>query len=1082
MAGLASFSLAQGTLTTSDGMTLSLSSTGSISTLKAGSTNYASAIPSGFFVRELAATTSNLVPNGSFESGTSTPTSWSYTNNSIGTWSIDATTSSAGSRSMKLNIPGTTARTGSPNITSSNISVNPNTPYTFTYNVRTSGLSYPFTIFLYEVDSVGNSIRRALSSQTGTNGWLSNPLTVTFVSGANASYVYCVGFVYNGYGTAWLDDVQLVDVFGGNQPINFTGSVTSTGGVLTQTASHNNLNLSATFTSVGSAIRVDATLTDTTGTDRALELAYQLPLDVPGWTWDNDIITPVTIVNSVRYQYLDPSFTGGQSHSVYPFADVRNASAAFSLAVPMGPQMDRLSYDTGDGLRVAWDIGLSAAATKTPSKASVSFWIYSANPAWGLRSAAQKYYALNPGSFSSATAKIGSWELENNNPLSTVPNSQDFGMAFEEGDGELAFDNAHGILGLHYVDPSGWFRPFPGYTSQPSYSTLINTLNNDACCGTGSTTDSTPVTEMAQAVINSSPYNAAGNYEVLDNPYFWYNSYAQIYPVSPDPDIPAPSKYSVIKKYSVDNRISAAQSAGNSLGGIFLDDLTWVFSTLENYRRPLWAYSNVPLSFSYKTRKVTLFNGFSLGEFTVGISSYVHSKGIILSGSMGPPGTLTWFGANVDMMGGEVTDPAESFDKAYTRRTLSYGKQWSNLFVSKTGIAPSQTDVQTYLRQALLLGYFPGFNGIYWDNSAAYERDRSLFQQYIPLIKNEATAGWQPVTYVTSTDSATLIERFGSPSTFYFSAQNTGSSTSSPQFTIDGASLGIATTATVAVKELLSNQTLTVTRSGSNLSLSDSLSAGETSLYRVTVSGSAAPVADFTWAPACQTCQSSMQFTDTSTNSPTSWLWNFGDGATSTLQNPQHSFAASGHYAVALTATNSAGSGGTTKIVNISITTVGLPVVSFTVAPACQTCHSAMQFTDKSTNAPTSWSWNFGDGGTSTLQNPVHSFAHSGTYTVTLTAGNTAGSSSATQSLVISLPPVASFTISPACQTCKSAMNLTDTSTNSPTSWSWNFGDGKTSTLQNPQHAFANGTWTITLRASNGAGSTSYSKTITISF
>jgi hypothetical protein len=159
------------------------------------------------------------------------------------------------------------------------------------------------------------------------------------------------------------------------------------------------------------------------------------------------------------------------------------------------------------------------------------------------------------------------------------------------------------------VDPSGWFRNF-GSGAQPSYATLINTLNNDACCGTGSTVDSTPVTEMATAVVNSSPYDAAGNYEVLDRAYFWYNSYAQIYPVSPDPDIPAPSMYSVIKKYRVDNRISAAQSQGNTLGGIFLDDLTWVFSGLENSRRSLWPYSNSPLAFSYASRQVTLFNGF----------------------------------------------------------------------------------------------------------------------------------------------------------------------------------------------------------------------------------------------------------------------------------------------------------------------------------------------------------------------------------------------------------------------------------------------------------------------------------------
>jgi IPT/TIG domain-containing protein len=864
--GLASPVEGQGTLTTSDGLTLSLSSTGVVNTLKSGSTNYASAMPSGFFYRELAATTSNVILNGSFESGLGTPTSWSIAGGTGGTWSIDTTTFSAGLRSMKISIPGTTPK-HSPDLISSNVAILPNTPYTFSYNVRTSGLSYALTIFLYEVDSAGKSIRRALSSQTGTAGWLTAPLSLTFVSGANASHVYCDTFVYNGYGTAWLDDVQLVDVFGGNQPINFTGAVTSSGGVLTQTASKNGLNLSATFTNVGSAIKVDATLTDTTGLDRALELSYQLPLNVPGWTWDQDFITPLTIAANARYQYLDSGFGAGQSHSVYPFGTVRNAATAFSLAVPLGPQMDRLSYDTGDGLRVSWDLGLSAAATKTPSKASVSFWVYTANPTWGLRAAAEKYYALNPAAFTSATSTTGAWELENSIPLSTVPNPQDFGFAFEEGDSELAFDNANGILGLHYVDPSGWFRPFPGYTTQPSYATLIATLLADAASGTGTTNDSTPVTEMAQAVINSSPYNQAGLYEVLDNPYFWYNGYAQIYPVSPDPNIPAPSIYSVIKKYRVDNRITIAQNSGNVLGGIFLDDLTWVFSSLENYRRPLWAYSDLPLSFSYDSRKVTLFNGFSMAEFVDGLADYVHSRGLIMSGSMGPPGTNAWFANKVDMMGGEVTDAAESFDKAYTRRALSYGKRWSNLFVSHTS-APSAALVLTYLRQALLLGYFPGFNGIYWDDSSAYERDRPLFKQYIPLIQKEAAAGWQPVTYATPSDPSTLVERFGNPSagTFYISAQNTGAVTSAPQFTIDGAGLGIATTSTVTVKELLSNTSLTVTRAGTNISFSDTFNASETSFYQLSISGSLPPPAVGAISPSTGTTAGGTQVTISGTN------------------------------------------------------------------------------------------------------------------------------------------------------------------------------------------------------------------------
>ena len=105
----------------------------------------------------------------------------------------------------------------------------------------------------------------------------------------------------------WLDDVKLSDVFGGDQPVAFGGTVTSPGGVLTQTANTNGLNLTAKFTSVGSAIKVDATLTDTTGTDRGVEVAFRLPLDIAGWTWDKDFVTPMTIASGTRYENPDTS-------------------------------------------------------------------------------------------------------------------------------------------------------------------------------------------------------------------------------------------------------------------------------------------------------------------------------------------------------------------------------------------------------------------------------------------------------------------------------------------------------------------------------------------------------------------------------------------------------------------------------------------------------------------------------------------------------------------------------------------------------------------------------------------------------
>ncbi|RAX17083.1 PKD domain-containing protein, partial [Pseudarthrobacter sp. AG30] len=154
-----------------------------------------------------------------------------------------------------------------------------------------------------------------------------------------------------------------------------------------------------------------------------------------------------------------------------------------------------------------------------------------------------------------------------------------------------------------------------------------------------------------------------------------------------------------------------------------------------------------------------------------------------------------------------------------------------------------------------------------------------------------------------------------------------------------------------------------------------------------------APVASFTASPTSGTAPLNVTFTDTSTGSPTSWAWDFGDGGTSTVQNPTHSYAAAGTYVAKLTATNGTGPSAPASA-TITVTAAGVaPVASFTASPTSGTAPLNVAFTDTSTGTPTSWAWDFGDGGTSTVQNPTHSYAAAGTYVAKLTATNGTGPS-----------------------------------------------------------------------------------------
>jgi PKD repeat protein len=167
--------------------------------------------------------------------------------------------------------------------------------------------------------------------------------------------------------------------------------------------------------------------------------------------------------------------------------------------------------------------------------------------------------------------------------------------------------------------------------------------------------------------------------------------------------------------------------------------------------------------------------------------------------------------------------------------------------------------------------------------------------------------------------------------------------------------------------------------------------------------GPVPPVAAFAGTPTSGTVPLTVTFTDQSTNSPTSWSWTFGDGGTSTSQNPVHTYNATGTFTVTLTATNAAGSDAETKTNYIAVNPCVAPTASFTGSPTSGYAPLTVNFTDQSTNSPTSWSWTFGDGGTSTQKNPSHVYSNVGTYTVTMTATNSCGSDMATRTDYISV-------------------------------------------------------------------------------
>ena len=505
----------------------------------------------------------------------------------------------------------------------------------------------------------------------------------------------------------------------------------------------------------GKAVVIDATLTGVTGEDRAVTLAYALPLQGTGWRWlagprrEDETRAP-------REHAVTTRIGGGGNArlSRWPFAAVARDDAGWAIGIDMDrPAFYRLGYAAGTReLYVVYDLGLA----KEKPTADIRLCLFPFDPAWGFRSALREYHTLSPDHFRCRTPWQGTWMPFAR--ISAVKEWQDFGFRFKEGTNETAWDDANGFLTFRYTEPQTWWMPM----AKGAPRTLAAAL---AQVKTLAAKGDRRALAFATSAYHDEQGHTVGQFR--DTP--WCNGI--VWSMNTAPGIRGDvTHFKNCWNAELKSRLYGPDRKADQ-DGEYVDSSEGYVTAAFDFRRDHFGAMRTPLTFSRGSHRPAIFRGLVVYEYVRTQSEDMHAMGKLMMAN-GTPGRLCWLAPWLDVMGtetdwnrGGVWRPMSDEEMLY-RRALCGKKPYCFLMNTVFEEFPHAL-VEKYMKRCLAYGMFPGFfshnasEGHYFSRPELYNRDRPLFKKYVPLCKRVAEAGWEAVTLVRSSDPKVYVERFG---------------------------------------------------------------------------------------------------------------------------------------------------------------------------------------------------------------------------------------------------------------------------------------------------------------------------------
>jgi len=640
-------------------------------------------------------------------------------------------------------------------------------------------------------------------------------------------------------------------------PLTGTVSTISAGKFQLKLSNSLNDSVAAVITEGVGYIEVSGELKDLTGTDRGLWLGFNLPVNTTGWKWGQTLsISPVISASA-------PGFSG-DNRFLGPIPSVWSTNGGIALCIPpTNPCVFENSADA-NGLRIQMAFGLSPITAKFPSKAAFRFRIYSIDGTWGFRDALAKYYDWYPDYYSiepQVMTRLNhrrDWLTMNYENLD--PSKNDLAsIASPELGQYCAYTKitarpqsmTTNVVNISPANTQGYIDAIANCTDIMHYN-MKGPVNHPS------------LIEARSAINNCATYHPDGTWSMemdpttgaLDighnvSPNLFKDATHTNWPIYADMYLRRPAQL-----LSFETKFTHMH--WDRLGGR---------SAIVNYRREHFAYTAHPLTFDQLGR-ICLPTQFSNYELFDAFRLQAKQGGMFHEGA-----GMKDFGVKsaTEMLGGQdrvglfflssvlASAWTEGGEKPHTLGEYDLFR----IFMGRKSYRIACDDIPTMVaagkttealatvKRALATSTAFGFANVIWDayfyptthplynpatGSVFYtQAHQALWSKYIPASEAIRLAGWEPVTYATSTSNLVELQRFGRGDTVYLTVWGTNPP-ATVEIEVDSAGLGL--TNNPAFSEMISNTQITVTKSTKGWKLTFSMEQDMTRIIKIQRNGS----------------------------------------------------------------------------------------------------------------------------------------------------------------------------------------------------------------------------------------------------